>query len=43
MHTQGGDADMMQSEVAVTPRLCIIFIIIQRPIVNYSAYTTATP
>ncbi len=30
--------------VAVTPRLCIIFLIIQRTEVNYSAYTTvATP
>ncbi len=37
MHTRGGDA-------AVTPRVCIIFLIIQRAEVNYSAYTTvATP
>ncbi len=29
----------MRSEVAVTPRVCIIFLIIQRPVVNYSTYT----
>ncbi len=44
MHTLGGDADMTQSGVAVTPRACIIFLIIQHNEVNYSAYTTvATP
>ncbi len=32
MHTRSG--------VAVTPLVCIIFIIIQRTKVNYSAYTT---
>ncbi len=33
-----------RSGVAVTPRVCIIFIIIQWLGVNYSAYTTvATP
>ncbi len=26
-------------KVAVTPRVCIIFLIIQWPVVNYSAYT----
>ncbi len=36
MHTRGG--------VDVTPRVCIIFQIIQKTEVNYSAYTTvATP
>ncbi len=34
MHTRGGDAATTQSE--------IIFLIIQRPGVNYSAYTTVT-
>ncbi len=44
MHTRGGDAVTTRSGVAVTPRVCIIFLIIQRPVVNYSAYTTvATP
>ncbi len=39
MHTRGGD-----SRRGVTPRVCIIFLIIQWPGVNYSAYTTvATP
>ncbi len=43
MHTRGGDADTTRSGVAVTPRVCIIFLI-QRTEVNYSAYTTvATP
>ncbi len=44
MHTRGGDAVTTRSGVAVTPRVCIIFLIIQRTEVNYSAYTTvATP
>ncbi len=37
MHTWGGD--VTRSGVAVTPQVCIIFLIIQRPVVNYSAYT----
>ncbi len=42
MHTRGGDAVTTRS--GVTPQVCIIFLIIQRPVVNYSAYTTvATP
>ncbi len=44
MHTRGGDAVAKRSGVAVTPRVCIIFLIIQQTEVNYSAYTTvATP
>ncbi len=44
MHTRGGVAVTTQCGVADTPRMCIIFIIIKWPIVNYSAYTTvATP
>ncbi len=31
---------MMQSGVVITPRVCIIFLIIQRLGVNYSAYAT---
>ncbi len=40
MHTRGGDAFTTRIGVAVTPRVCIIFLIIQRLGVNYSAYTT---
>ncbi len=40
MHTWGGDAVTARSGVADTPRVCIIFLIIQRLGVNYSAYTT---
>ncbi len=44
MHTRGGDADTMRNGVAVTPRVFIIFLIIQQTEVIYSAYTTvATP
>ncbi len=42
MHTRGGDAVTTRSGVAVTPRVCIIFLIIQRLRVNYSAYTSVT-
>ncbi len=42
MHITGGDA--VAKQVAVTPRVCIIFLIIQWPVVNYSTYTSvATP
>ncbi len=40
MHTRGGDAVTKRSGVADTPRVCIIFLIIQLLGVNYSAYTT---
>ncbi len=44
MQTRGGDAVTTRSGVAVTTRVCIIFLIIQRLRVNYSAYTSvATP
>ncbi len=44
MHTRGGDAVTTRSGVAVTPPVCMFFLIIQRTEVNYSAYTTvATP
>ncbi len=44
MHTRGGDVVTTWSGVAVTPQVCIIFLIIQQTEVNYSAYTTvATP
>jgi len=42
MHTRGGNAVTTQSGVAVTPLVCIIFLIIQWPEVNYSACTTVT-
>ncbi len=40
MHTRGGDVVTTQSGVAFTPRVCIIFLIIQQLGVNYSTYTS---
>ncbi len=41
IYTRGGDTVTTQSGVAVTP---LILLIIQRPVFNYSAYTSvATP
>ncbi len=37
MHTRGGDAvTPLRVVTASPPRVCIIFLIIQRPVVNYS-------
>ncbi len=44
MHTRPEVVMGSRREAAVTPRVCNIFLIIQRLGVNYSAYTTvATP